>query len=372
MNTARTTTLSFGAALIASVLVLLIDLYRLQAYQRNLVSFLAIAGILFLAHGTGFLQEKVISPILRTWRKRFPVIAIISDLPWSSEKRTFAWAWSEMTAEQWKVKLVEEARRQKIKTKVSLIKVNKTRVRFFIERYNVIINPYGSVYPETNIKGLSVWNTISSYVLNGGVMVNLADIPFYYAYDESKEISYELIKPTDHFIPTEYEQVGNVLKLRSGTLRPISTFSNTPFLSETHVQVFNTEQGNAPMTCVLELKEKEHAINVDKIEDVAVNRAFLVREANGDTGSSNIRSIVEEIRIGSQSLTPLCYIYFGNGHFLISLLFLEYAAQPHNVKTMVTKLMASLILKEIRRPDMEDQRSINIVAGKKYKAVQMS
>jgi hypothetical protein len=347
MDTLKTTFISFGASLTASVVTLLIYLHDLKPYQRGLLLFLAIVGILSLAYGTGLLQERIINPSLRKWRKKHPIIAIIDDLVWSVEKRTYAWAWSEMTAEKWRRKLMEEAKTLKIKPKINLIKLNKLKVRFCIERYNLIINPYGSVYPETNIKELSIWNTISSYVLNGGVFVSLADIPFYYAYDIRKEISYELVKPTDHLIPIEYEIIGNKLILRSHILKPIANFSGTPFLSETHVRVYNIEQTQNGKMVSHTLRVKEPSFEKYEIKNVIVNRAFLIGSDDDSVISGNIHSIVQEIKVESQYFTPICYINFGRGRYLVSLLFLEYSLQPVDVKTTVTDLLTSLIFREI-------------------------
>lgn len=52
-------------------------------------------------------------------------------------------------------------------------------------KYPVIINPYGGAYPENNVATLESLNEIFSYVKNGGTYVNIADIPFYYAFDKS-------------------------------------------------------------------------------------------------------------------------------------------------------------------------------------------
>ncbi len=49
--------------------------------------------------------------------------------------------------------------------------------------FPVVINPYGGVYPEVNTSNLTSLDNIFDYVRDGGIYVNIADIPFYYAYD---------------------------------------------------------------------------------------------------------------------------------------------------------------------------------------------
>jgi len=52
-------------------------------------------------------------------------------------------------------------------------------------KYPIVINPYGGVFPEKNASTLQSFNNIFEYVRNGGKYLNIADIPFYYAFDES-------------------------------------------------------------------------------------------------------------------------------------------------------------------------------------------
>ena len=49
--------------------------------------------------------------------------------------------------------------------------------------YALIINPFGEVYPESDIKKRPVFEAIKEYVLNGGVFVNVAGFAFYYAWN---------------------------------------------------------------------------------------------------------------------------------------------------------------------------------------------
>ena len=62
-------------------------------------------------------------------------------------------------------------------------RISKTEGAF--KEYPVIINPYGGSYPELDFSALQSLRNMIQYVRNGGVYINIADIPFYYAYDES-------------------------------------------------------------------------------------------------------------------------------------------------------------------------------------------
>lgn len=64
------------------------------------------------------------------------------------------------------------------------VKFSQVASTGWIFEYPVIVNPYGGVYSEKNASTLESLNSIFDYVRKGGVYLNIADIPFYYAYDE--------------------------------------------------------------------------------------------------------------------------------------------------------------------------------------------
>ena len=61
--------------------------------------------------------------------------------------------------------------------------IKKTERSFSL--YPIVINPYGGAYPEKDTSTLKSLNYIFDYVRKGGKYLNIADIPFYYAFDES-------------------------------------------------------------------------------------------------------------------------------------------------------------------------------------------
>lgn len=65
------------------------------------------------------------------------------------------------------------------------IKYSITKRENSFSKYPIVINPYGGVYPEKDASTLQSLNNIFDYVRKGGKYLNIADIPFYYAFDES-------------------------------------------------------------------------------------------------------------------------------------------------------------------------------------------
>lgn len=74
--------------------------------------------------------------------------------------------------------LKEEFKKEKIK-----FEIIKEETK--LNQYSIVVNPYGGVYPEKNLTELSSLNLIFDYVRKGGIYINIADIPFYYAFDNN-------------------------------------------------------------------------------------------------------------------------------------------------------------------------------------------
>ena len=66
----------------------------------------------------------------------------------------------------------------------SKVRFSRISVHQEMYEYPVILNPYGGVYPENDLARYESLNAIFKYVEKGGVFVNVADIPFYYAFDK--------------------------------------------------------------------------------------------------------------------------------------------------------------------------------------------
>lgn len=351
MGILRTTTLAIGAALIGSVPGVLV-------VKPGILPWVLLSiGILFLLHGTGFLDEYALRKMLRCFREKWPAIAIIGDLPWApdaAEKRTHIWAWPAMNPSVWYSRIIEEAKQSNLKVAVDLIQIKRPWTRLFLDRYNAVLNPYGSVYPEIDIKQVSVLNTILDYVLSGGLFINVADIPFYWAYDPEREVLYDLVKYTHQYVPFEYESNDCVLRLKSGHIKSFGPFPETPFLTELKINVINTETiiNRKIEPNYSTLKVKEQSFHVKDLDSVAINRAVVV-EKTSEYGSSlsvqtgRVQSIVEEIDRNGQALTPICYVNFGKGRFLVSLVFLDYEKQSEESKSQITALQCKLIFHEL-------------------------
>lgn len=122
--------------------------------------------------GVGVLDGigKIYVILRRKVNKSLKTIAVLT--PFDLNKDTSSWIYISLVdiSKQFKKKGIRHKYIKKIKD---------------IKKFPIIINPYGGVYPEENISSLKSLDEIFYYVRDGGIFVNVADIPFYYAYEKN-------------------------------------------------------------------------------------------------------------------------------------------------------------------------------------------
>jgi len=330
MNTIKITTLSMGASLIGSSLLIVLA-------KPDLLSLIILAmGFTFLLHGTGFLQEYVIEKFHRWYRIKKPVIGIIDDLPYSS----YGHVSSKMEPKEWILRINNVINKSQFDAKTKLIKITRPWTRWFLDRYSIILNPYGPRYPETDIENLTVMKSILKYVRNGGVFVNVADIPFFFPYDKEKGILYCL---TGKEIPHYYKMLLRKLQQMTSLIRPdeIAPGYDSPFSRQVMVDILDTTQ---LISKPISLKLKDGDLT---LTNVIVDRSILCTE--------HVESVVEELGLewmwkGERRVTqftPFCYIHYGKGKILASLIWLD--RQPEDIREKIINLICDLVIKEVRR-----------------------
>lgn len=101
------------------------------------------------------------------WRKKdhvllHPKIGILNDI--GDDKETFSW--TDISPQEWLEEIKKQAGKYKIKTKVELINVKKN-----FDYYVTVLNPYGGVYPEHDMKTFKTLSKMFDYVNKGGLFV---------------------------------------------------------------------------------------------------------------------------------------------------------------------------------------------------------
>ncbi|MDB5161461.1 MAG: hypothetical protein JWO96_841 [Candidatus Saccharibacteria bacterium] len=172
--------LLFAGALLGIVATL----YNQTAWAyRNYLIFLSIILILI---GVGLLEwlKSAVYWIIRKMNARLRRICIYA--PYVINENNSSWIDGDLEA------ICNILNQKNIRHKVS-----KTERSF--KAYAIIVNPFGGNYPEKDFSQLTSLNNIFEYVKHGGTYINIADIPFYYAYDENLKRSIDTTPLADGY-----------------------------------------------------------------------------------------------------------------------------------------------------------------------------
>lgn len=301
-----------GGSLIASIISFLLGLKYLYA-----AILIVIVGFSF-AYGLGILQA-ALKRYRQHHRWRNIRVGILYDICWNIES---SHARTDVTPEEWTESLLKYLKEGGVNPKIEF-----TEVTSKLEKYSAILNPYGSVYPEIDLENLESLHKILEYVNEGGLFISVADMPFYYAYNNRvrKRIS---------------QQPSSFRFFR----KKIWPYLLNPFSKNVGLEFYNLDDNGNTSPAPFPLCPPE-----DKIE-VVCRRGAQIDE--------NVKS---HMRIkpdrGGKGIeySPLFSAYYGAGEFLISTIWISGDENQGNVRSAVVRVICTLIQEKLKKLILDNQ-----------------
>jgi hypothetical protein len=178
----------------------------------------ALIASTFILWGSGALSALTASVrrYIRDSGVREPLIGILTGLD-GKDMNAVQGAWTDIPASQWAEEIRKVSGSRQSRVRVRLIPV--TRIN---DSYSAIVNPFGGTYPELSFDGYPVYKRLLTYVRRGGMFVNVADLPTYFAHNP-------LLGRNLDRTPATYSS--------SGT--PLRFFHRVPLLEELALETLN-------------------------------------------------------------------------------------------------------------------------------------
>lgn len=315
--------------LFAGALASIIGGFVLNQQKDLPLILVALVGLLLLL---GVLPFSRIENAFLTWRRKgvlcVPMrIGILHDMGWDETRpyRQYATGTS-VTCNQWKIQIEDEARKNGVKVAVRFINTNTK-----FHSYALILNPYGGVYPENNLTGLTTLDKIFDYVDKGGMFVNVADVPGFWAYSPSLERKTVAVPPIT-YVKEGPDGIPTVVSLNLVAFTPfvkklgliVNPHEKTEQLVWKNPQIYGTER----------LAEEIKDMRVDRVAVVERNVDPIMALGNSEAGI-NIE------------LTPFFLAAYGNGRFLISLVWQDSDQHPNNIR--MKDALTVVLVRTLRR-----------------------
>lgn len=311
----RSLALLIAGALISAVAGGLLAVQQGDGWWTYLLIGMGLSGLLLLPVGFGHISFLRLRD--RLAQRISPTIGILNDMGWDPNHADKCSA-TDVSPEEWKNVIDKRGRAAKARLRTKFIDQNENFGRFV-----AVLNPYGGVYPEQSLSTAETLNRILRFVKNGGLFVNVADIPGYYAYDL-------LTKSRVDTIPGIYRPTGERVRF----------YDDVPLLAALHLGVYNASPQGSPVTWEVVFAPGFRSLDIGIADLLYVDRAAVVA-ANAEA------VLVAQKLIGPEDerlLTPMALVRYGKGRFLFSLAFLDSHRYPTNnrVCDILTKVLIHL------------------------------
>ena len=192
-----------------------------------------------------------------------------------------------------------------LKYNVTEIKANEIS-----DKYAVIMNPFGETYPEIEIKNLPIYKLILDYIYNGGVFVNTAGFPFYYAWNIIEGIP-EVISDEKILLPTHM----NATAFSTIQFQTIVRFSGTLFYKDFRAETtYDTKDRSGAIEVIPYQTETDICNFGNLLNGIKKITEFRALRKGKDNYTPIIRANISEFG----EVYPVAAIKYGDGFLLVS------------------------------------------------------
>lgn len=241
------------------------------------------------------------------WKLRKPRIGILSDFTWDKYHAQYA-TYTGISPERWEEALILAAQRDGLKVRIKPTKTKKN-----LHSYMIVLNPYGGAYPERNLQSFATLDKIFEYVEKGGLFVNIADVPGFYA--NSPKLNHRVPVGRGVFIGSKDH--GKILQ--------------TPFMSNLGLDVYLGDYKDLVLIedfaeSSIPLLEGDRAVST-KLEDHPI-----------------LDPVVQPQEDKGTTVTQCFFKTYGDGKFLISMLPITKTKNP-----TLLDVLAEIVIREVPR-----------------------
>ena len=253
-----------------------------------------------------------------------PKIGILDDLGWDAKNTGHIATYTNISPNNWQGVIRRRAREHELPVEVELIKASQN-----LDPYIMVLNPYGGVYPEYDLETDVTFTKVLRYVKAGGVFINVADVPGFWAYplEERKQ----------------RRPVGRIGSADSKAGQFQSQFF-TPLLDKLGVPMY----GGKGISWKIEFEEPFGT----ELEDELTVQVDQVAQTKWETGTGSEFIVTPVVKprdvvngeFNGREATPIFRVDYGEGEFVISTIPLHYRDKVTETVSKIIEIIADLIV----------------------------
>ncbi|MCK4731040.1 MAG: HEPN domain-containing protein [Methanophagales archaeon] len=175
-------------------------------------------------------------------------------------------------------------------------KVDEIMASKIDNRYQIIINPFGEIYPEIDLETKPVYGAIKEYIYHGGIFVNAGGFPFYWGWDVKGNKKKDFVEMIPYY----------TLPDANGNFRVYKDIK--PFWTSLLWQDFGVTT-----TADTEKHPKKNRYKVIELRNPDNNTIWIKKDVDGDDYVREFRAIIA--KKGNKNIIPLLQVKrpdFGN------------------------------------------------------------
>ncbi len=150
-------------------------------------------------------------------------------------------------------------------------------------RYSAVINPFGEVYPEIDIKKKVIFSIIEDYIFTGGIFVCAGGFPLFYGWDVKNKGEKIPLVEGEVYLPSKIGLYGDAVYVEE--MKKLLPFRGTLLWKEFHAQTTgDTDKHSGP-----------YPLDVTQTEE-DINKFGVLTDIGGEKKVSEFRALTEKTK----------------------------------------------------------------------------
>jgi len=236
----------------------------------------------------------------RRWKPKVKIAILNGFVTGVSEQKCLKYPYTNTNPDFWKNKILKSDAAE------SMYEVSEINAEEISEEFAIVVNPFGEAYPEIDSKNKAVFYIIKSFIEDGGIYVNTAGFPFFYAWDVKKGKDYP-VSEEKVILPTTIQVSGKLVTATQ--MQMFIQFTGTLFCKEFNAMPAPVSKRR---TVYQEDEDKEKFGDlVSDLGDIDEFRGLPKRTVDCIPIVRAKDEVVEEVY-------PICALHRGNGFLFLA------------------------------------------------------
>jgi len=236
----------------------------------------------------------------KRWKQKVKLAVLNGYVAETNEQKCSTYPYTNNNPDFWKVKF------QRLNATQDIYEIKEINAEEISEEFAIVVNPFGEAYPEIDMKNKAVFYIIKNYIEDGGVYVNTAGFPFFYAWNV-KEGKEHPVSDEKVILPTTLQVSGKLVTATQ--MQMFIQFTGTLFHKE-----FNAMP--APVSKKRSLYQESE--DKDKFGDLVSGLGDIDEFRGLPKQTSECIPIVRAKDEVVGEIYPICALKRGNGYLLLA------------------------------------------------------